>query len=224
MQQLGLPISLNAKMRLDNFSGQGNQALLAFIDSLFTQPNAAVVFIVGDVFSGKTHFLQGCIFQALAQNLNAIYLDLSQSSLIPNLATLTACDWIAVDNIEQLNPNQQQQLFDLYNQIKTTKTKLVVSAKSLPSELNLLKDLKTRLSLAVVYRLDRLDDDEKIGLIQAQMQAKNIRVDYKIYAYLFKHFSRDLRVVLALMAELERKSLQQKSVISITFIKKNLKN
>jgi DnaA family protein len=224
MQQLGLPISLNAKMRLDNFSGQGNQALLAFIDSLFTQLNAAVVFIVGDVSSGKTHFLQGCIFRALAQNLNAIYLDLAQSSLIPNLATLTACDWIAVDNIEQLNPNQQQQLFDLYNQIKTTKTKLVVSAKSLPSELNLLKDLKTRLSLAVVYRLDRLDDDEKIGLIQAQMQAKNIRVDYKIYAYLFKHFSRDLRVVLALMAELERKSLQQKSVISITFIKKNLKN
>jgi DnaA family protein len=50
---------------------------------------------------------------------------------------------------------QQQELIDLYNQIKHTQAKLIISAHNLPTELNLLKDLKPRLSLAVNFRCKR---------------------------------------------------------------------
>jgi chromosomal replication initiation ATPase DnaA len=43
---------------------------------------------------------------------------------------------------------------DLYNQIKHTQTKLIISAQNLPSALDLLKDLTTRLSLAVNFTLE----------------------------------------------------------------------
>ena len=223
MKQLGLPISLNSRMLLSNFAVEKNQALLAFIDDLFTQKSSSVVFISGDNSSGKTHLLQGCVFKALEQGLQAVYLDIKQT--LPNdfLNTLADYDWVCVDNIDQLDSTQQQELFDLYNQIKQTKTKLIVSASVPPGELALLTDLKTRLSLAVVYRLEQLDDQEKIDLIQRKMQDRNLEIDDKVYAYLFKVFSRDLSVVLSAIDQLDRESLRQKNPISIPFVKKILK-
>jgi DnaA family protein len=181
------------------------------------------VFFYGGRSCGKTHLLQGCIFKALEQNLKATYIDINQT--LPNnfLNTLSDYDWVCVDNIEQLSVIQQQELFDLYNQIKHTNTKLIVSASLPPGELMLLADLKTRLSLAVVYHLEQLDDQEKIALIQRKMQDRNLEIDDKVYAYLFKVFSRDLSVVLSAIDQLDQESLRQKSSISIPFVKKILK-
>ncbi|MCH9711529.1 MAG: DnaA regulatory inactivator Hda [Proteobacteria bacterium] len=223
MKQLGLPISLDSKMLLSNFSVKQNQALLTFIDTLFSQNGSSVMFVYGDRSSGKTHLLQGCIFKALEQNLKAVYIDIKQALPSDFLNTLSDYDWVCVDNIDQLSVIQQQELFDLYNQIKHTNTKLIVSAPLMPGELTLLTDLKTRLSLAVVYRLEQPDDQEKIVLIQRKMQDKNLEIDDKIYAYLFKVFSRDLSVVLSAIDQLDRESLRQKSPISIPFVKKVLK-
>jgi DnaA family protein len=222
MKQLGLPISLDSKMLLSNFLGQNNQQLLAFVDTLFSKNNSAVLFISGEHSSGKTHLLQGCIFSALDKNLKAIYLDIKQELPVGFLSILADYDWICIDNIDQLNAVQQQELFNLYNQIKHTKTKLVISAQVLPNELITLKDLKTRLSLAVVYVLYQLTDVEKITAIKLKMRDKNLDIDEKVYAYLFKHFSRDLSVILVAIDKLDKKSLQQKSVISIPFAKKIL--
>ena len=95
--------------------------------------------------------------------------------------------------------------------------------KTLMLVLMLLADLKTRLSLAVVYHLEQLDDQEKIALIQRKMQDRNLEIDNKVYAYLFKVFSRDLSVVLSAIDQLDQESLRQKSSISIPFVKKILK-
>ena len=223
MKQLGLPISLDSKMLLSDFSANKNQALLTFIDTLFSQNGSSIVFVYGDRSSGKTHLLQGCTFKALEQNLKAVYIDIKQTLPSDFLNTLSDYDWVCIDNIDQLNAIQQQELFDLYNQIKHTNTKLIVSASALPSELALLTDLKTRLSLAVVYRLEQLNDQEKIALIQRKMQDRNLEIDDKVYAYLFKVFSRDLNVVLSAIDQLDQESLRQKSPISIPFVKKILK-
>jgi len=212
MKQLGLPISLDSKLLLSNFFGDKNQSLLSFIETLFTGKDSSIVFISGVNSSGKTHVLQGCAFKALDQGLTAMYVDVKQE--LPNrfLNTLSDYDWVFVDNIDQLDVTQQQELFDLYNQIKGTSTKLIVSALVLPGELELLKDLKTR----------QLTDIEKIELIKLKMKDKNLDIDEKVYAYLFKYFSRDLTMVLSALDRLDQESLRQKSVISIPFSKKIL--
>lgn len=223
MQQLGLPILLNSKMLLSNFLVHGDHSILSFIEGLFLQDESSIMFISGEESSGKTHLLQGCIFKALDQGLKAIYLDIEQPLPGNFINTLAVYDWVCIDNINALNAEQQQQLFDLYNKIKQTKTKLIVSATVLPSELILLKDLKTRLSLAVVYQLERLNDQEKISLIRRKMQDRSINIDDKVYLYLFKYFSRDLNIVLSAIDQLDQESLQQKSSINIPFVKKILK-
>jgi DnaA family protein len=130
--------------------------------------------------------------------------------------------WVCIDNIEDASDTQQQELFDLYNQIKHTQTKLIVSAQNLPSELDLLKDLKTRLSLAVNFTLENLSDEQKTTILQNKMADKNIHINDKIYAYLFKHYSRDLSELLSAIEQLDEASLQKKTGITVPLIKQVL--
>jgi DnaA family protein len=222
MKQLGLPILLNSKMRLGNFVGDKNQQILTFIDTLFTNTNSNVVIITGNKSSGKTHLLQGCTVAAMEQKLNAVYIDLKEALPEDLIAGLFTADWVCIDNIDVASSGQQQELFDLYNQIKKTQCKLIISAKSLPSELDLLNDLKTRLSLAVNFRLENLDDAQKIAILQSKMTDKNIDINTKIYAYLFKHYSRDLNDLLNAINQLDEASLQKKTNITIPLVKQVL--
>ncbi len=222
MNQLGLPLSLNSKMLLSNFVGKKNQQALDFVNQLLTQKVSDVVFILGAKSSGKTHLLQGCAFSALDEQLDVIYIDIKQELPEGVVSDLVPVDWICIDNVDYLSTTQQQALFDLYNRIKPTNTKLIISASGLPSELNLFQDLKTRLSLAVTFTLETLNDEQKILIIERKMANINININSKVYHYLFKVFSRDLNDVLSAISILDKVSLQRKSNISIPFVKQIL--
>ncbi len=222
MKQLGLPISLNSKMLLSNFVGKHNQQLLSFVQDLKHNKDAAVIFIFGAKSTGKTHILQGCTLAAMNAQLDAIYIDAEQELPSGIISTLSDLHWVCIDNIESLDSTGQQELFDLYNQSKQSGTNIIVSASGLPSELDILKDLKTRLSLAYTFTLEPLDDGEKIEIIHKQMMDKNININIKVYEYLFKHFSRDLSDILEAINLTDECSLQQKKPISIPFVKKIL--
>jgi len=222
MKQLGLPISLNSKMLLSNFVGKHNQQLVSFVENLMHDKDASVVFVSGEKSTGKTHILQGCALAAMDAQLESVYIDVKQELPEGIISNLSDYHWVCIDNIENLNANQQQELFDLYNQSKQSGTKIVVSAPYLPNELDILKDLKTRLSLACTFTLESLNDAKKIEIIHKQMMSKNIDIDIKVYEYLFKHFSRDLNDILEAIDLTDKYSLQQKKPISIPFVKKVL--
>lgn len=222
MKQLGLPVLLHTKMRLHNFIGDKNTQILTFIDTLFIDTNSSIVMVSSDKSSGKTHLLQGCTFAAMDKQFSAVYIDIKEELPEGFIAQLSEVDWVCIDNIEDISDTQQQELFDLYNQIKYTKTKLIVSAQNLPMELDLLKDLKTRLSLAVNFTLENLSDEQKRTILKNKMTDKNIHVDNKIYTYLFKYYSRDLSKLLSAIEQLDEVSLQKKTGITIPLIKQVL--
>jgi len=222
MNQLGLPFALNAKMLWRNFSGDKNQQIIEFLTSLFDQSSASVVYIYGDKSNGKTHLLQGCTFEVLERSLAVVYLDFAQEMPDGILNGLEDNDWVCIDNVDFLDENQQQELFDLYNRATHTSVKLIVSGAVLPGELTLLKDLKTRLSLATIFCLESLDDKSKKDIIQKQMNERNLKIDRKIYDYLFKYHSRDLTDLLSAIDQLDKASLQQKNNITIPLVKQVL--
>ena len=90
MNQLGLPISLDSKMLLDNFVG--NKELLEFIDQFYEKKNSIEIYVYGHQGLGKTHVLQGAVLKALSYNQNAIYIDCNDS--LPEHI---------LDSIDQLN-------------------------------------------------------------------------------------------------------------------------
>ena len=222
MNQLGLPFALNAKMLWRNFIGDKNQQILEFLSGLFARQSSSVVYVYGAQSSGKTHLLQGCAFKALEKSLKVAYIDFKQDMPSRVLDNLEDNDWVCIDNVDSLEEDQQQELFDLYNRASNTSVKLIISGKTLPSELNLFKDLKTRLSLATIFCLETLDDHSKKSIIQQQMDERNLKIDHKIYDYLFKHYSRDLADLLNAINQLDKASLQQKNSITIPLVKQVL--
>lgn len=222
MKQLSLPFSINSELLLDNFVGGKNAQIVDFIRQLFTQKSSAVVYIYGDKSSGKTRILQGAVFEAWKRKYEAVYIDFSQFVAAELPDDFSQIDWLCLDNIDSLNTLQQCYLFDLYNIIAELNLKLIISAKPHSSALNVFTDLKTRLGLGVSFQLQRLDDNSKKLVIEEQMKSRNLKIENKVYDYLFKYYSRDLNVLLAAIDDLDKASLQQKRNISIAFVKQQL--
>ena len=221
MNQLGLPISLNSKMLLDNFIG--NSELLNHINSLSYNNEASEIYVYGKEGLGKTHLLHGAVIRALNNGENAIYIDCNDSFPEHILDSVDEFKLISIDNINFINNTNQDLFFDFYNRARQSKNiTIVVSGNCLPSNLNIMKDMKTRLSLAVVFKLDILDDDSTMVVLNNQMSERNLTIDSKVYKYLFKNYSRDLKVLLSVINDLDKLSLQSKQAISIPFVKKTL--
>ena len=220
MNQLGLPISLDTSMLLESFVA--NQELLRSINQLFLDEKSSEVFIYGASGQGKTHILQGAVLKALEMDKNAVYIDCSESFPEHILDLVDQIDFISFDNVHLISSENQEVFFDLYNRARQTQIFILVSGDSLPSDLEVMKDIKTRLSLAAVYKLEELNDELIMSVIDSQMSQRNLSVNSNVYEYLFKNYSRDLKVLLSTLNDLDKASLQAKKPISIPFVKKFL--
>ena len=217
MNQLGLPISLDSKMLLDNFIA--NSELLNLIHQLFQDKKASEIYVYGLTGQGKTHVLQGVVLKALASDKNAIYIDCIDSFPEHLLDFIDQLSFISLDNVDLISKENQEIFFDLYNRARQAGVVILVSGSSLPADLTVMKDLKTRLSLAAVYKLEVLNDELTMDVLNKQMNDRNLTIDSKIYEYLFKNYSRDLNTLVSAMNQLDKASLQSKKAISIPFVK-----
>jgi len=221
MNQLGLPISLDYKMLLDNFVG--NKQLLDFIAKPYVDKTSAEIYVYGPTGLGKTHLLQGATLKALSDQQSAMYIDCYNSLPGHVLESIEQLNWISIDNIDAINDNQQDLFFDLYNRAKQAKVSMLISGSDLPSELDVMKDLKTRLGLATVFQLEKLNDELTMLVLNNQMSDRNLSINSKVYEYLFKYYSRDVKVLLTAIDDLDKVSLQAKQSITIPFVKKTLR-
>jgi len=217
MNQLGLPISLNASMLLESFVA--NKELLRLINQLFLNEKSSEVYIYGASGQGKTHVLQGAVLKALEIDKNAVYIDCSDPFPDYILDFVDQIDFICFDNVHSILRENQEIFFDLYNRARQAQIFILVSGNTLPSDLEVMKDLKTRLSLAAVYKLEELNDELIMSVIDSQMSQRNLSVNSNVYEYLFKNYSRDLKLLLSTLNDLDKASLQAKKPISIPFVK-----
>jgi len=220
MNQLGLPIALNVQMSIPNFVA--NEQLKSQIESLFNNEKAAEIYVHGGSGSGKTHLLQAVVFSAMEKNHTAVFIDGEKE--IPDylLEVIPELNYLSIDNIHAVENTQQHMLFDIYNQAKQAGVKIIVSGLLQPYKLPLMKDIKTRLNLATVFQLELLDDKQTKAVLNQQMGERNMSVDEKVFAFLFKHYSRDIKELLKAIDRLDEASLQTKQGISIPLVKKIL--
>jgi len=220
MNQLGLPISLNVQMSLENFVA--NAQIQSAVERLFNSDTASEIYVYGGPSSGKTHLLQAVIFSSFEKNIAAVFIDCKEE--IPGylVEMVVDLDWLSIDNIGCVEEVQQHLLFDLYNRARQANVNIIVSGLSLPAELQMMKDIKTRLSLATVFRLETLNDEQTKEALNNQMSERNMSIDKKVYSYLFKHYSRDIGLLLEAIDRLDEASMQAKQGISIPLAKKIL--
>lgn len=217
MDQLLLDLEDSAYPRFDQFLGHANAELIFMLQ----QEHDPFLYIWGGQGSGKSYILQAWVGQAIANNKQAIYIDPSQTSFNDMVEQY---DYIAIDQVDKLNANEQSQLFYLFNKIRNSKRgHLLLAADVPPSQLSLREDLRTRMAYCLVYQVQALSQDEKIEALSHLAQSRQLNIDPNIYHYLINNWRADLQSLLNIFNDLANYSITQHKPITLSLLKKLLK-
>ena len=129
----------------------------------------------------------------------------------------------AVDNVQDLRPEQQQELFVLYNTVREHPgTHLVVTADRSPKDFErqgFRKDLTSRFSWGVVFELSPLSDEQKRQVILEAASQTGLKVAPEVLNWIENNFPRDMHTMSNLLHSLDRYAMSAKRAVTIPLIK-----
>jgi len=222
--QLPLQLNLNEVYRFDNFyfsQPELHQALIALCQT----DTVSFVYLWGEAVSGKSHLLMACAEQAK----NALYLpltDLVQTASPDVLQSVEHLDLLCIDNLEAISQHQewQEALFHCFNRLQHSGCKLLVSATHNPATISLtLPDLRSRMATALIYQLEPLDDAQKQQALIIQAQSRGLDLPEEVANYILRHHSRDMRILMTLLQNLDKASMVEKRRLTIPFVRSVLR-
>jgi hypothetical protein len=112
-------------------------------------------------------------------------------------------------------------LFNGFNNCLNQNTKILFSSNDFIKNLDIkLLDLESRLSTVLPIEILNPADEEKMNLINFELQQRGLEIEDREMKYIFTHHSRDLNSLLNLAEKLDEISRQEKKSISINLIKK----
>jgi DnaA family protein len=217
MRQLILDLLPENPPGLDNFVPGGNAEIVTALSAWALPENRETsLLLYGESGSGKTHLLRACA--------DAYHDALVTPLLDEGMASGDAPWCVAVDNVEALSGDGQIALFNLFNRLRATGGRLLTAANQPPRHLPLREDLRTRLGSGLVYRLTPLTDAEKQTALAAQAAARALTLPPGALDYLLARARRDMRHLMAILAALDRYSLEYKRPITLPLLREVLFN
>jgi len=177
------------------------------------------IYLWGPRGSGKSHLLHAFVAESQRQGHAARYVHAGES--------IDAGDGdqrVAIDDVDGLDMVGQLALFDLYNRIRTGNGTLVTSGARPPAELPLREDLRTRLGAGVVMRLEPLTDEEKAAALSEHGRRRGLALLPELIEYLLTHVTRDMGTQMAVVATLDRVSLERKRPLTLPLLREVLRS
>ena len=228
MQQLPLPIHQTDEESLDNFYSDNNLLLLNSLRQNFVEPKQPIFYLWGEQGCGKSHLLKAVTRYFLDTQRSALYIPLTYAmhftpAVLDNLEQLDA---ICLDDLQRVIGQQEWEvaLFDLINRIKETpRTLLLISADQSPNALDpRLPDLASRLNWGEIYRLNPLNEQQKIIVLQQNARRRGIELPDDTANFLTKRLNRDMHTLINTLIQLDKASLQAQRKLTIPFVKEIL--
>ena len=130
---------------------------------------------------------------------------------------------VFIKNLSSDTLNQESEifLFNGFNYCLNQNTKILFSSNDFIKNLDIkLADLESRLNTVLPVEILNPADEEKMNLINFELQQRGLEINDKEMQYIFTHHSRDLNSLLNLAEKLDEISHQEKKSISINLIKK----
>ena len=130
---------------------------------------------------------------------------------------------VFIKNLSSHNLNQESEifLFNGFNYCLNQNTKILFSSNDFIKNLDIkLADLESRLNTVLPVEILNPADEEKMNLINFELQQRGLEINDKEMQYIFTHHSRDLNSLLNLAEKLDEISHKEKKSISINLIKK----
>ena len=222
-QQIPLNLQLRAEATFDNFVSAGNESLIFTLCS----SDEHYIYIWGEEASGRSHLLQALCHQAYQLGESAAFIplrddDISEPDILTGLETL---DLVCIDDLQVIAGNTQWEiaLFNLFNQVKETGGRLVISARCAPNQTNIkLADLVSRLNWGVVFQIANLRDQDKIEVLQLRAGQLGLELNAEVAEYMLKRSPRDMANLFGLLGKLDTASLTEQRRLTIPFVRQYL--
>ncbi|TMJ42974.1 MAG: DnaA regulatory inactivator Hda [Alphaproteobacteria bacterium] len=197
MEQLVFELAPPEPPRLSNFLPGRNRELIAaltrFVEGVASDTG---LFVWGASGAGKTHLLRAAVALAAQRGAEArFYAEPGAfADPAPGSAVL-----IAIDRIDEADPEAAARIFTLYNALKQCGGRLLAASRVPVAMLALREDLRTRLGWGLVYEAFDLSAE--------------------VIDYLLRHGRRDMGSLLAAVAALDRLSLAAKRPITVPLLR-----
>jgi DnaA-homolog protein len=223
MKQLPLLLEEAAAPSLANFHVGANAAVLAHLQAAGAL--AAPLYLWGEAGSGKSHLLQALAAQARQRGVQVGWFDAAQN---PAQGDPGAWDWderfglVVLDGCEALDDAQQQAAFALLVQAQTQLVPWAAAGRWPPVDLPLRDDLRSRLAWGHVFALQALSESEARAALRIEADRRGIFLSDEVMDYLLRHFSRDMKSLTALLAQLDRYALVAKRAVTIPLLRQML--
>lgn len=224
-RQLALQISLDDGATFENFyiSATNSQA----VGYLFADGSAQLeqfTYLWGSAGTGRSHLLQAVCHQFADRGMSSFYLPLRQcADYDPSVFEgLEALDLVCLDDVQCIAGNKEWEraLFSLFNRLRDSDSRLLVSASCGARELPvLLPDLLSRLQSGVVFQIQTLSDEEKRNALQLRATKRGIALSDEVLSYVLQRNERSMPALFALLEHLDQFSLQAKRRITVPLVR-----
>lgn len=202
--QLPLDIAIEPAPTLSNFIVGGNGDLLACLQRMMNSAQPQFIYIWGQSGVGKTH-----LAQAFAQLVDGV----------PTFREDTLS--YAVDDVDTLNDEGLDRLFELMNQVRGhSTTTLLMTGRRSPAENFVRPDIRSRLMWGPVYQLLPITGQMWEALL-AQAKARGIQVTPEAEQWMQTYLPKDIKELSRVISEIDRELLiHKKGVITVPALKR----
>lgn len=220
--QLPLGLRLGDHARFRNFFAGPNAELLAVLRALPEGEGPRLIYCSGAPGTGKSHLLQATCAAAREQGRSAWYLPLEPRLSSAVLEGLDQQELLCLDDLQRVAGHAawEEALFHLYNRVREQGGALLVAGNGRPEELGLgLPDLVSRLHWGLLYRLQELDDAERLAALQLRAASRGLDLPADTGDYLLRRCPRDLPALFELLDRLDVASLAAQRRLTIPFVR-----
>jgi len=228
--QLPLGIRLRDDATFANFYPGANAAALGYVERLCDADAGwaeSLIYLWGAFGAGRSHLLQAACLRFEQKRELAVYLPLADVAQhgIQLLDNLEQCELVCLDDLDAVvgDPVWEEGLFHLFNRLRDAGRRLLISASASPRELGVhLPDLQSRLSLALVFQMRGLSDEDKLRALQLRASRRGLHLNEEVARFILTRGSRSMNDLFDLLEELDKASLQAQRRLTIPFLKETL--
>ena len=186
-----------------------------------------VALYLGSAGVGRSHLLQAACLRAEQQGEQAVYLPLAELvEYGPELLDdLEQCALVCLDDLEAVLGRSawEEALFHLFNRLRDSGRRLLIAASASPRELPIkLADLKSRLTLALIFQMRPLSDEDKLRALQLRASRRGLHLTDEVGHFILTRGTRSMSALFDLLEQLDQASLQAQRKLTIPFLKETL--